>query len=230
MVQKDGELIKIALIEDNETDAEIFRRILQKEQTATEVTHYSDPKEALTGILGEPSLFDMVVTDYDMPGMNGLELCSELIGNKIRLPTVLLTGMGSENLAVKALKAGVDDYIVKDVSGVYFKLLPLVIKDVMEKYQNREIRIKAEEENKRLIVDLKNALADVQRLGGMLPICASCKNIRDDKGYWTQLEAFIEENSEAEFTHSICPSCRDKLYGDHEENRASRKRKTPKSK
>ncbi|MCP3874819.1 MAG: hypothetical protein GY699_16910 [Desulfobacteraceae bacterium] len=50
----------------------------------------------------------------------------------------------------------------------------------------------------------------------MVPICSSCKKIRDDKGYWNNLELFIQEHSEASFTHSICPDCSDKLYGDED--------------
>lgn len=79
---------------------------------------------------------------------------------------------------------------------------------------NEEIleRKKAEEEKARLIVELQHALANVKMLSGMLPICSSCKKIRDDQGYWTQIEAYIREHSEAEFSHSICPECAKKLY------------------
>jgi len=55
-------------------------------------------------------------------------------------------------------------------------------------------------------------LGTVKKLSGMLPICASCKKIRDDKGYWTQIEAYIRDHSEAEFSHGICPECMKKLY------------------
>ncbi len=63
-----------------------------------------------------------------------------------------------------------------------------------------------------LILELQQALAQVKTLSGLLPICASCKNIRDDKGYWNQLEVYIRDRSEADFTHSICPDCVKKLY------------------
>jgi hypothetical protein len=60
---------------------------------------------------------------------------------------------------------------------------------------------------------LRDALSQIKTLSGLIPICASCKKIRDDKGYWNQLEAFIQEHSEAEFSHGICPDCMKKLYG-----------------
>jgi PAS domain S-box-containing protein len=75
-----------------------------------------------------------------------------------------------------------------------------------------EERKKAEEEKEKLIIELKKALGEVKALGGLLPICASCKKIRDDKGYWNQLEDYIQKHSEAEFSHSVCPDCAKILY------------------
>lgn len=74
-------------------------------------------------------------------------------------------------------------------------------------------RTRAEAERERLIAQLQNALAEVKKLSGLLPICASCKKIRNDKGYWEQIEVYIHERSEADFTHGICPECAQKLYG-----------------
>ena len=73
---------------------------------------------------------------------------------------------------------------------------------------------RAEEEREKLVRDLQKALSEVKTLKGIFPICASCKKIRDDKGYWTQIEAYIRDHSEAEFSHGICPDCMKKLYGD----------------
>ena len=61
---------------------------------------------------------------------------------------------------------------------------------------------------------MHDALANVKALSGLLPICASCKKIRDDKGYWSQVESYIQQHSEATFTHGICPDCIKKLYPD----------------
>ncbi len=75
-------------------------------------------------------------------------------------------------------------------------------------------REKAEMELAKLVGDLQEALAKVKTLTGLLPICASCKKIRDDKGYWTQVEVYVREHTDANFTHSICPECASKLYPD----------------
>jgi PAS domain S-box-containing protein len=73
---------------------------------------------------------------------------------------------------------------------------------------------RAQAERERLINELQSALADLKTMSGLVPICASCKKIRDDKGYWTQVEAYIQEHSEARFSHGICPDCAGKLYPD----------------
>ena len=73
-------------------------------------------------------------------------------------------------------------------------------------------RVKLAESQKILIDDLQKALNQIKTLSGLLPICASCKKIRDDKGYWNQIEGYISKHSDAEFTHGICPACAKALY------------------
>jgi len=73
-------------------------------------------------------------------------------------------------------------------------------------------RKQIEEKREKEVRDREKALEEIKVLRGFLPICASCKKIRDDKGYWTQMEAYIRDHSEAEFSHGICPECAKKLY------------------
>lgn len=75
-------------------------------------------------------------------------------------------------------------------------------------------RKKIEAERNQLIKNLQESLAKINTLSGMLPICAACKKIRDDKGYWNQIETYLSKHSEAEFSHGICPECVKKLYSD----------------
>jgi hypothetical protein len=72
----------------------------------------------------------------------------------------------------------------------------------------------AEQEKEKLILNLQKALKDVKQLSGLLPICSHCKKIRDDKGYWNQIETYIHERSDAEFSHCICQECAEKYYPD----------------
>jgi PAS domain S-box-containing protein len=75
-------------------------------------------------------------------------------------------------------------------------------------------RKRAAEEREKLVNELQNALTQVKTLTGLIPICASCKKIRDDKGYWNQIETYLRNHSDAQFSHGICPECAQKLYGD----------------
>lgn len=84
-------------------------------------------------------------------------------------------------------------------------------------------RKRAEMEKDSVIVELKEALQKVKTLSGLLPICANCKMIRDDQGYWRQIEAYIRDHSEAEFSHGICPQCARKLYPDFVDDLESEK-------
>jgi hypothetical protein len=76
-------------------------------------------------------------------------------------------------------------------------------------------RKRSEQEREKLIGELRKALKEVKTLSGMLPICSVCKKIRDDKGYWNQIEAYIRDRSDADFSHGICPECARKLYPDY---------------
>ena len=82
-----------------------------------------------------------------------------------------------------------------------------IIRDITE-------RKRAEEERERLILELQEAMTKIKVLGGLLPICATCKKIRDDKGYWKQIEDYISDHSEAQFTHGICAECARKIHPD----------------
>lgn len=112
--------------------------------------------------------------------------------------------------------------LLKEFEKVVGQSLRLVkIGDVMQHKLNAvtaelqvevERRKRTEAEKEQVIEELKTALAKVNQLSGLLPICSSCKKIRDDKGYWNQIEAYIRDHSEAQFTHSICPECSRRLY------------------
>ena len=83
-----------------------------------------------------------------------------------------------------------------------------VLRDITERKQ-------AEEQRNRLVSDLQKTLSEVKTLRGFLPICSHCKNIRDDKGYWNQIESYIHKHSDAEFSHGICPECMKKHYPEY---------------
>ncbi|MFH1941877.1 MAG: PAS domain S-box protein [bacterium] len=109
----------------------------------------------------------------------------------------------------KLLRAdGSSDYVDMTLTMIQWgrsNAILVTLRDITE-------RMQAEEEREKLIQELQEASVKIKTLRGLLPICASCKKIRDDKGYWQQLEAYIQSHSEAEFSHGICPDCVKKPY------------------
>ena len=113
---------------------------------------------------------------------------------------------GFMQLAERSQKRVENISVILVLAGVF---LSVAIALITVRYVLKVEKILVHERN-----ELQAALSEIKTLSGLLPICASCKKIRDDKGYWNQLELYIRDHSEAEFSHSICPSCADKLYGD----------------
>lgn len=110
--------------------------------------------------------------------------------------------MSTTGQQADGLDAGADGYLAQPISNREFVSR---VKSMM--------RIKqAEAERDRVIAELQEALAQVKALSGIIPICMHCKNIRDDNGYWSRLEQFITEHSEAQFSHGLCPSCAAEHY------------------
>jgi PAS domain S-box-containing protein len=105
-------------------------------------------------------------------------------------------------------------YIIFDAAPVYNADGEMVA--VVETLQDITVRKRLEEEKEELVMDLHLASNRIKKLRGLVPICSICKKIRDDKGYWNKLESYIEEHSEAEFTHSMCPACEETFYCDSE--------------
>jgi transcriptional regulator with PAS, ATPase and Fis domain len=106
-------------------------------------------------------------------------------------------------------------YIIFDAAPVYSADGELVA--AVETLQDITERKRLEEEKEQLVMDLHLASTRIKKLRGLIPICSTCKKIRDDKGYWNKLECYIEEHSEAEFTHSMCPACEERFYMDFEQ-------------
>lgn len=136
--------IRVLYVEDNEHDTRAVFRALEKSGRSFEITHCTRAEEAIKRLEREPSAHDILLTDYMLPGMSGLELCKTLVGEGLSIPIVILTGTGTEAVAVEALKSGAFDYVVKDPSRGYIKLLPVVLGEVVAKHADKQARAKAE--------------------------------------------------------------------------------------
>ncbi|MBT8340886.1 MAG: response regulator [Desulfatitalea sp.] len=147
---------------------------------------------------------DLILMDILLEGdMNGIE-AAELITNQMNVPIVFITCLSEEPLLDRAVTANAFGYILKpyDRSELRYTVEIALVKS------------KAAREHDRLIRRLEKALQEVNRLSGLLPICASCKRIRDEAGKWQDIETYISCHSEADFTHGICPKCATRLYPD----------------
>jgi DNA-binding NarL/FixJ family response regulator len=163
-----------------------------------EATFFHTDRLADAISIAENNEIDVAITDLSLPDSFGLETFSSFHRRQPSIPTIILSGRKDHDLAFQAIKAGAQDYLFKG-----------------EPSQTAIIRtIRFAIERQRLITELQQALSHVKQLQGLLPICAHCKNIRDDKGYWNRIENYIASHSEAEFSHSICPDCARKHYPD----------------
>ena len=207
----ESKAIRILYMEDDLGLARLFRKKLQRAGYLVDIA--GDGEQGLA--MYEENSYGVVAVDQTMPGHTGLEVIGTMASRGPLPPTIMVTGSGNESIAVEAMKLGAGDYVVKDVDLGYLELLPAVIEKVLQQYRLAEEKRRAEEEKERLIVELRTALDEVKMLSGLLPICASCKKIRNDDGYWTRLESYISKHSEARFTHGICPECIRKLYPEY---------------
>lgn len=139
------ERMNILLVEDNEHDRAAFHRAFRDVPYPCCITDCVRAPEAVAKIESDPAAFDVVVVDHHLPCQYGLDMCRELLAASVPLPLVILTGSGSEQIAVDALKAGVDDYIIKDPDSAYLQMLPMVIAEVAASFKGRLAHIAAEE-------------------------------------------------------------------------------------
>ncbi len=187
--------IQVLIVEANAEDALLLTSLLTEKQPGRfhidQVGQLSSAVERLNqgGI-------DVVLLDLSLPDSYGLDSFVRLQASFPSIPVVLMTGIEDETLALEAVKKGAQDYLVK--GDMDARLLARAIPYAIER--------------QKLLIHLESILYETKVLRGLLPICANCKKIRDDKGYWTRIETYIKEHSEADFTHSICPECVRKLY------------------
>lgn len=185
---KTSKNLRILLVEDNHHDQIAFRRAFKMTDgdptVSADITMCARAEEALARLevttaleeahseaananeaasANEALPFDLVVADHKLPGMSGLDLCKTLLSRDVPVPLVILTGRGSESLAVEALKAGVEDYIIKDPERGYLALLPVVLSDVMRKYEDRLARERAEAALAKQAEELARSNADLEQ-------------------------------------------------------------------
>lgn len=204
-----GKPLRVLLVEDCAADAELALRILKRHGYDVRADLVTTAEE-FTEHLGR-SKYDLILCDHDLPGWKGMEALNLLVKLQQDVPFILVTGALDDETAAALIDQGADDYVLKGRLG----RLPLAVRRVMREQRLLEERRQAAAERERLIQKLQDTLAEVKRLNGLLPICVTCKRVLSMKGYWSRIEVFIERNSEAQVSPSLCPTCAANIYPEY---------------
>jgi DNA-binding response OmpR family regulator len=193
--------MRVLVAEDDLLSRRMIEAMLEK--WGYQVTTASDGDEAWELMQAEdpPKL---VILDWIMPGMEGVEVCRKVRESGRSEPTyiILLTSKGEKGDIVSGLEAGADDYIAKPYDSEELRARVQVGERVIALQTALAARVK----------ELQDALVHIKTLQGILPICMHCHKIRNDEDAWQRLESYIQDHSEAEFSHGLCPECFKKHY------------------
>lgn len=198
-VQAKAAAAKILVVEDDKNVAAVLEARLES-------FGYDVCDIAASGQRAIDSAFrldpDIILMDILLEGeMNGIEAAGR-IREQSDVPIIFLTCLNDPDVLARAIDTNPYGYLVKPYDNAALKSS---IEITLIKHQ-------ADKEKEELIAQLEDALLQVKRLSGLLPICASCKRIRNEEGGWQQIEDYIACHSEADFSHGICPQCARRLY------------------
>jgi AmiR/NasT family two-component response regulator len=190
---------RILIVEDEPIMAQVLRQQLV-EVGYDPVADTPTGEEAI--VLAGQLRPDLVFMDIELAGtMDGIS-AAQILKQQFGLAVVYLTALSSETFLQRAKVTEAFGYIVKPFET---RELRIIVEMALFKKQ-------AEQALRKKNAELQAALDQVKALSGLLPICAGCKKIRDDKGYWNQVETYVEKHSEARFTHGLCPDCIRRVY------------------
>ena len=184
----------ILVADDTPSNIELVHEIFGD---GCEILVATNGQEAVETALAEAP--DLILMDVMMPLMDGFEACERLKADpRTRdIPVIYLTAVADTEAIVKGFELGGVDYVSK----------PFEVRELQARVRAHLDLKLARDRERALRLELETALASVRTLSGLLPICASCKKIRDDQGYWKQIEDYLAAHSGVGFTHGICPDC-----------------------
>ena len=205
--------MNVLVADDDRIAATVLSQTLRQWEFA--VTVVADGAEALRYLQSEGKRMPtLAILDWMMPHLEGADVCRRA---RLEMPLanmylMLLTSLESKGHIIAGLDAGADDYLIKPFDP-----------DELRARINVGVRVLSLQERlKERVTELQDALANVKQLHGLLPICSYCKRIRGDDQYWTQVESYIAERSDAQFSHGICPPCANELEKEIEQHKQSR--------
>jgi len=190
----------ILVVEDERIVARDLQRRLQRLGYTVCAIAASGPEAMAYAAQTKP---DLILMDIVLPGpMDGIEAVAQIRAHA-DIPVIYLTAHADEDTLQRAKTTEPFGYLLKPFDT---RVMQTTIEMALYKHH-------MEQERRLLLHQLQEALANIKTLQGLLPICAACKKIRDDQGYWHQVEEYIGQHSAAQFTHGICPDCIATRYG-----------------
>jgi sigma-B regulation protein RsbU (phosphoserine phosphatase) len=193
--------MRILIAEDDLTSRIMLSGVLKK--IGHEVVEVIDGA-AMWDILQQPDAPRLVILDWMMPEMHGLEVVRRVRARQTDRPPyiIMLTTRGEKADIIAGLDVGANDYLAK----------PFDPGELRSRIEVGRRMVEMQDALATKIEELHRALDQIKTLRGIVPICSNCKKIRDDQGYWNQVEVYVRDHTEAEFSHSVCPECRKELY------------------
>ena len=196
----------LLLVEDNDDDVLLLQAMIAElEQQRLNPSHFHlqvvPDLETAKSRCGAD--IDAVLLDLTLPDSRGPDTAAAFMRHAADLPVIILTGINDAELALQLVKQGAQDYLVK--GHFDSTLLQRSVHYAIERFDILR-------DQQRLVNQLQTALKEIKTLSGLLPICAGCKKIRNDRGYWERIESYIQKHSNAEFTHGLCPACQQRYY------------------
>ena len=203
--------LRLMLVEDEAAHAAAIQHAFEIDGAETQIEVVGTLQEFRRRSADHPP--DLALLDLNLPDGKAVEVLTRPPEAGL-FPIIVMTSYGNEQLAVEAIKAGALDYVVKSVEA--FVTMPRTVERTLREWTLLIERREAVAAQKRLIAQLEEALSKVKTLSGLLPICSGCNKIRDDHGYWSQVEGYIQEHTDAQFTHGLCPDCIRKYFPEME--------------
>jgi DNA-binding response OmpR family regulator len=209
--------VAILIVDDSRDEQELLSTRLRAAGYGSLMV--ADSAEAAFGILGldnagqRPGAVDLILMDIMMPGVDGLEACRRITTTEWLegIPIIVITAKTEEKDLFAAFAAGAMDYIRKPVNPTE---LVARVSSALALREERFTRKAREQELLMRTQELERTLREVKVLRGFIPICAKCKKVRTDTGDWQRLEEYIQDHSEAEFSHGFCQVCMKEVYPD----------------
>jgi DNA-binding response OmpR family regulator len=192
----------VLVVEDNPDDSILISEFLAEDSNCefkVEVT--TSLADAIIAI--NNTFFDAVLLDLSLPDSTGLETVRQMVSQFPEVAVLVLTGLSDDKTAIQAVKYGAQDYLEK--------------KNISSMWLGRAIRYAIERKSiirqkETLLADLGEALDKIEMLQNIIPICAHCKKIRNDKDEWESVEQYLAKRAGTDFSHSVCPDCVKILY------------------